>query len=138
MKTTGSRALSLLLSPFTVGLLFLGTIVPGAGAQGVQPGVLNTIPVRTRQTAQQTGSGSIKAGKNVNVSNEAGAQSETSVAVDPTNPKHIITSVNDLTGNFTASAYESTDGGATFKTTYRSPSTDFCYDTWDAFNLNGD
>jgi hypothetical protein len=136
MKKVISHAFSL-LSALAVGLFVCATI-PRASAQNVEPGVFNTIPVRTRHTPQQHGSGSITVGKNVNVSNEDGAQSETSVAVDPTNPKHIITSVNDLTGNFTASAYESTDGGATFKSTYRSPSSDFCYDTWDAFNLKGD
>jgi hypothetical protein len=137
MKKTVLCAFSL-PSALVVGLLFFGPTIPSANAQNVQPGVFNTIPLSTRQTPHQPGLGSIKAGKNVNVSNEAGAQSETSVAVDPTNPKHIMTSVNDLTANFTASAYESTDGGLTFKNTYRSPSTDFCYDTWDAFNLKGD
>ena len=137
MKSTFSHALSI-LSTLAIGLSFVSPTTPLANAQNVQPGVFNTIPVRTRQTPQQFGSNSIVVGKNVNVSNESGAQSETSVAVDPTNPKHIITSVNDLTGSFTASAYESTDGGITFKSTYRSSASSTCYDTWDAFNLNGD
>src|SRR5215471_17374826 len=137
MKNPVSHAFSL-LGAVVVGLASLSATIHSANAQNPQAGPFNTIPVRSQQLPQQVGLGSIKAGKNVNVSNEAGAQSETSVAVDPTNPKHILTSVNDLTGNFTASLYESTDGGLTFTNTYRSPSTDFCYDTWDAFNSKGD
>ena len=137
MKNSIAHAFSI-PSVLAVGLLCVTAIGQLASAQNPQAGPFNTVPVRIQQLPQRVGNGSIKVGKNVNVSNEAGAQSETSVAVDPTNPKHIISSVNDLTANFTASAYESTDGGATFKSTYRSPSTNFCYDTWDAFNLKGD
>jgi hypothetical protein len=137
MKETVSRVLSI-LSLLALGLLCISATISDASAQTPQAGPFNTVPIRTQQLPQQVGGGSITVGKNVNVSNEAGAQSETSVAVDPTNPKHILTSVNDLTGNFTASLYESTDGGLTFTNTYRSPSTDFCYDTWDAFNSKGD
>jgi len=137
MKQTISRAFSI-VGALAAGLLWVSATGQLANAQNPQAGPFNTVPVRTQQLPQQVGGGSIKAGKNVNVSNEAGAQSETSVAIDPTNPKHILTSVNDLTGKFTASLYESTDGGLTFNNTYRSPSTDFCYDTWDAFNLKGD
>src|SRR5690349_11134131 len=54
----------------------------------------------------------ITLGTNVNVTNETGAQSETSVAVDPTNPMHVLESENDLTN--TATVYESVDGGATW------------------------
>jgi hypothetical protein len=75
-------------------------------------------------------------GTNVNVTNQTGAQSETSVAVDPTNPLHIIESVNDLTN--TAAVYESVDGGATWVNSNLTTSGSFCYDTWDAFNSNGD
>ena len=137
MKETVSQILSM-LSLLALGLLCVSATNSDASAQTPHAGPFNTVPIRTQQLPQQVGGGSIIVGKNVNVSNEAGAQSETSVAVDPTNPKHVLTSVNDLTANFTASLYESTDGGLTFTNTYRSPSTDFCYDTWDAFNANGD
>src|SRR5690242_6496422 len=48
---------------------------------------------------------------NVNVSNKSGAQSETTVAVNPTNPMDILSASNDLTGSDTTHVYESTDGG---------------------------
>lgn len=75
-------------------------------------------------------------GTNVNVTNEAGAQSETSVAVDPTNTMHVLESVNDLTN--TAAVYESFDGGATWANSHLTTNGAFCYDTWLAFNNNGD
>jgi hypothetical protein len=75
---------------------------------------------------------------NYNVSNKNGPQSETYVAVDPTNPLHLLMSANDLISGAAASYYESTDGGVTFTNTYRTPDSNFCYDTWEAFNSNGD
>ncbi|PYX44513.1 MAG: hypothetical protein DMG79_20690, partial [Acidobacteria bacterium] len=75
-------------------------------------------------------------GPNVNVTNKSGAQSETSVAVDPTNTMHVLESVNDLTN--TAAVYESEDGGATWTNSNLTTSGSFCYDTWIAFNMNGD
>ncbi|MGH9500080.1 MAG: hypothetical protein ACRD3L_13145 [Terriglobales bacterium] len=79
--------------------------------------------------------GSIHIGPNTNVTNKSGPQSETSVAVDPTNRMHVYTSVNDLTT--TAAVYESMDGGVTFtRSNFNPPG--FCYDTWLAFNANGD
>ena len=132
MKPTTARML------VVASALFSATIT-GANAQTAQPGSFNTFPAKTPQMQLSPEARLlITVGKNKNVSNEAGAQSETSVAVDPTDPKHILTSVNDLTGSFVASGYESTDGGVTFKNTYRSSSSLTCYDTWDAFNLSGD
>src|ERR1700759_4774049 len=89
----------------------------------------NTVPTRSSQPAQES-QGSVKHGPNTNVTNKSGPQSETSVAVDPTNPMHVYTSVNDLTT--TAAVYESMDGGATFtKSNFNPPGC--CYDTWLAF-----
>ena len=78
-------------------------------------------------------------GPNIDVSNEGGSQSETSIAVDPTNAKHLLYSVNDLSTSTGAGAvvWESTDGGATF-TNFNQNSNGFCYDTWLGFNTNGD
>jgi hypothetical protein len=116
--------------------LAAGLLLAGVSAQA-QAG-FNTIPVRNTQVAQRGPEpvGSIVIGANVNVTNKSGAQSETSVAVDPTNPQHIMTSVNDLTT--TAVVYESLDGGSTFTNTNLHPSSSFCYDTWLSFNSNGD
>src|SRR5436190_3244836 len=63
-------------------------------------------------------------GSNVNVTNKSGAQSETSVGVDPTNPLHVLESVNDLTN--TAAVYESFDGGATWANSNLTTSGAFC------------
>jgi len=96
----------------------------------------NTIPVRPAQIAPGIENPSITLGTNTNVTNKSGAQSETSVAVDPTNSSHILESVNDLTN--TAAVYESFDGGQTFTNANLNTSGAFCYDTWLAFNTNGD
>jgi hypothetical protein len=77
-------------------------------------------------------------GTNVNVSNKAGAQSETAVAVDPTNPKHVLASANDLSNFSTYNhLFESFDGGATWQSAGLTVSA-FCYDTWLDFNAAGD
>lgn len=116
------------------GLLFLAISI-GASAQAPY----STAPVRSPQqlaAAEDEAFNPAGLGTNVNVTNETGAQSETSVAVDPTNPMHVIESVNDLTN--TAAVYESNDGGATWTNINLTTNGSFCYDTWDAFNSNGD
>ena len=127
------------LTASAAGLLFVSASITGASAQTRS---YNTIPMPHTQVAPLApGAGiNITIGPNTNVTNEAGAQSETSVAVNPTNPMDIITSVNDLNapGGAAASAYESLDGGVTFTSTYITAASNFCYDTWDAFNANGD
>src|ERR1051326_8475816 len=113
-------------------LVVAGLTVGVAPAQQVK--LYNTVPTRSTKPAQES-QGSVNHGPNTNVTNKSGPQSETSVAVDPTNPLHVYTSVNDLTT--TAAVYESMDGGATFtKSNFNPPG--FCYDTWLAFNANGD
>ena len=74
---------------------------------------------------------------NANVTNKTGPQSETTVAVNPTNPLDIIASSNDLTGADTFHAYESTDGGKHWSLVNTGVS-GFCYDTWAHFNDVGD
>src|SRR5581483_774236 len=97
----------------------------------------NTLPVRgTPGIITQDSPGSIVLGPNVNVTNKSGPQSETSVGVDPTNPLHMLSSANDLTS--TAVVYESVDGGQTWVNSNLTTNGAFCYDTWIAFNTNGD
>ncbi len=98
----------------------------------------STAPVRSPHTVvpADDASSASPIGPNVDVTNKAGAQSETSVAVDPTNPLHILESVNDLAN--TATVYESVDGGVTWANSNLTTNGGFCYDTWDAFNANGD
>ena len=124
-----------LLTASAAGLL----LIVGASAQTRS---FNTVPRPQVQAAPFTTDAPIEVtiGPNTNVSNEAGAQSETSIAVNPTNPMNIIASVNDLHSPTGASSavWESVDGGATFALTYNGPPGGFCYDTWDAYNANGD
>jgi hypothetical protein len=119
------------------GLLFASATIAGANAQAPQPKPFSTAPTRSSQQIAESADlvPAVIFDPNVNVTNESGPQSETSVAVDPTNPMHILESVNDLTT--TAAMYESLDGGKTFAKTSFSPS-GFCYDTWLGFNSNGD
>jgi len=121
---------------FAAGLLLVSAAIPGADGQDVQPRPFSTIPVRSAQVESVSPDwpAPIVTGKNVNVTHEPGAQSETSVAVDPTNPMHILMSVNDLTT--TAAVWESVDGGKTFKDANLNPG-GFCYDTWLGFNSGG-
>jgi hypothetical protein len=121
------------------GLLFVGVTVNTVGAQTRS---FNTVPMRSPFAGpiSQDVIPFLTLGPNTNVTNEAGAQSETSIAVNPTNPMNVLTSVNDLNARSgaAASVYESVDGGVTFTNTYITPSSNFCYDTWLAFNANGD
>jgi hypothetical protein len=69
---------------------------------------------------------------------KSGAQSETSIAVDPTNFKHLLSQCNDL-ANFASydCVYESFDRGLTWASAGFSVPT-FCYDPWVRFNKAGD
>lgn len=53
-------------------------------------------------------------GTNVNVSNEAGPQSETDIAIDPTDPNHLIGGSNSISSDGAMRVYESFDGGQTW------------------------
>lgn len=125
---------------FAAALLMVGVTMNGAGPQRPQqpqPRAFSTVPALTNQPIISEGPRPpVVIGKNVDVSNKSGAQSETSVAVDPTNPLHLLESDNDLTN--TATVYESTDGGQTWANSNLTTSGSFCYDTWLAFNSAGD
>jgi hypothetical protein len=134
MKRSMSRLFSL-SAACSVGLLVTSASIV-ATAQSTP---YNTVPVRPSFVAPviEDDLGTfITVGTNVNVTNENGAQSETSVAVDPTNSQHILESVNDLTT--TAAVWESTDGGATWANTNLTTNGSFCYDTWLQFDTLGD
>ena len=79
-----------------------------------------------------------QAGRNRLIIHKGGAQSETTIAVDPTDPKHLLASSNDLS-NFSSfnNVQESFDGGKTWVSAGLTVNT-FCYDPWLAFNANGD
>lgn len=131
---------ALMAGALATALLSVSATIPVANAQEANYGPFNTIPVRSQQASSLPGPvGAITVGKNIDVSNKSGAQSETSVAVDPTNPKHMLYSVNDLSASTGAAAevYETKDGGKTFTSFSQNPS-GFCYDTWLGFNTKGD
>jgi hypothetical protein len=77
-------------------------------------------------------------GQNRLIIHKSGAQSETTIAVDPTDPKHLLASSNDLS-NFSSfnNVQESFDGGRTWVNAGLSVS-GFCYDPWLTFNADGD
>jgi len=133
MKQITAQVL-LIAATLAAALLFGSAAATSAAAQ---TRAFNTVPVRSLQgiPVPDDSAGSIIIGPNVNITNKSGPQSETGVAVDPTNPMHILTSVNDLVS--TAAVYESLDGGVTFTKSNFIPSA-FCYDTWLDFNANGD
>ena len=139
MKKVSAR----LLKTATVtaaGVLFVGAALSGLSAQTRS---FNTVPAKNATATVEVQDNIVPAltlGSNVNVTNELGAQSETSIAVNPTNLSDVLTSVNDLhaSSGAAASVYESLDGGKTWTNTYITPSSNFCYDTWLAFNANGD
>jgi hypothetical protein len=56
---------------------------------------------------------SVKVGTNVNVSHEAGPQSETSIAINPSNPQQIVGGSNEIF-RLPMRGYFSSDGGATW------------------------
>src|SRR3954468_17700680 len=59
--------------------------------------------------------GPAKVSANVNVSNEDGPQSETDVAIDPTDANHLIGGSNSISSDGAMRVYESFDGGQTWK-----------------------
>jgi hypothetical protein len=127
------RAAVALVLCATVVLLALGAATVGAGGP-------TTVPVRPAHPILGVFNPSqpfSRATKNVNISNKTGPQSETAVAVDPTNPKHALAASNDLTGSFTTQVWETTNGGKTWSVV-STGITGFCYDPWLAFNSNGD
>ena len=113
-------------------------LISGAAAQSAQHQTFNSVPQRssTQVPLFEEYIGSLVIGANVNVTNKTGAQSETGVGVDPLNSQHVLSSVNDLTS--TAAVYESFDGGTTWANANLTTNGAFCYDTWIAFNANGD
>jgi len=97
----------------------------------------STVPLRGCAGPGQ-GAGINLVGRNFNITNKSGAQSETSIAIDPTNPNHMYAQSNDL-ANFSTynSLFESFDRGKTWASAGLTVNT-FCYDPWVDFNSAGD
>src|SRR6476661_4805424 len=108
------RAIVLLLT----GVGLVAGLVTSTGTSMAHSGAnrFSTAPVRTFGAGSPAGHfNPFAVGPNKNITNRAGAQSETSIAVDPTNFKHQIASSNDLTS--TQQVYESFDRGITWTLT---------------------
>jgi hypothetical protein len=120
----------------TLGLA-LNAAPAGAGPTAAA-GRFTTVPAKG--IVGPAGHSASVASKNVNVTNKTGAQSETSVAVDPTNPLHILATANDLSAasGATVIIYESFDRGKTWTNSGFNAGSGFCYDPWLAFNATGD
>lgn len=111
----------------------------GGATHGAQGGAGHTTrPVIAGHVGGVTRPGGVdRLRRNVNVTNKTGPQSETTVAVNPTNPKNILSASNDLTGALTTHVYESMDGGQHWALVTTGIS-GFCYDPWLHFNDVGD
>jgi hypothetical protein len=111
------------------------------GASGSSTGP-TTVPTQGRAMASVGPRGKVfPASRNFRVVNKADAQSETTVAVDPTNPNHMLAASNDLSApsGATTVIYESFDRGRTWENAGLGlPTSQFCYDPWLDFNAAGD
>jgi hypothetical protein len=107
------------------------------GFAGSDAGAYTTRPVLLGGPSGSDGiNGVTQVGPNINVTHKPDAQSEVTVAVDPTNPKHILTSSNDL--GETTIIYESFDNGRNWVDSGLNLGNEFCYDPWLTFNDVGD
>src|SRR5207247_2868736 len=97
----------------------------------------STVPLRGCGAPGHT-TGMNLVARNRDITNKTGAQSETSIAVDPTDPNHMYAASNDL-ANFSTynSIYESFNRGATWASAGLNVNA-FCYDPWLDFNTAGD
>jgi hypothetical protein len=125
---------------FVLSLSFaMGEGTSGAAQRSMRPPRFTTIPARLGSNpGHRSAPVAPTPGPNVNVSDRPDAQSETSVAIDPTDPTHILAGVNNLyeQDSLTAKVYESFDSGATWTDTLAIPA-GFCYDTWLDFGSDG-
>jgi hypothetical protein len=110
-----------------------GTVAVSAGANR-----FSTAPARVLYSGISDPATPFAVRKNRNVTNKTGAQSETSVAIDPTDPNHMYAQSNDL-ADFSQyrGVYESFDRGRTWANSGLTINT-FCYDPWLDFNTAGD
>jgi hypothetical protein len=126
-----------MLASIVPGVLSTGSATAGSGANG-----FSTHPDRGGSTLATpnarwlAGSPEATVGPNRPVIFKNGAQSETAIAVNPTNPNHLLGASNDLAD--TTTVYESFDGGHTWAADQAFEGTAFCYDPWLDFNAVGD
>ena len=122
------------------GLVVMAMSASAWGTQGASASRYSTRPgAGTLLGAGAEHGNAVPLGPNVAIAPRTGAQSETTIAVDPTDPLHLLASSNEKLETFTTTnnAYESVDGGRTWVNTNILPGA-FCYDTWAGFNRAGD
>src|SRR5439155_1061035 len=135
----GMASVALLAMTWTAGAGQAASgVCAAAPAVNVPDAAHSTVPLRGCDTAPGHSSGVDRVGRNRNITKKTGAQSETSIAVDPTNPLHMYAASNDL-ANFSTynGIYESFDRGLTWASAGLTVNT-FCYDPWLDFNAAGD
>jgi hypothetical protein len=105
------RASGLAVLVLTVGFF----VAQGAGASGRGDARFRTTPIRSAFSHRGGSALPFNVGKNVDVTRKNGAQSETAVAIDPTDSNHLLASSNDLS-NFSSynNLFESFDRGRTW------------------------
>jgi hypothetical protein len=116
-----------------------GGLLGSAGAESGDGALAyTTVPVGRGGFSPGVSPGGVfaDASKNVNITRKPDAQSETSIAVDPTNPRHMLAASNDL--GDTTHIYESFDGGRRWREAGLNLGSTFCYDPWLDFNAAGD
>ena len=89
-------------------------VSPPSSAGSGPPSVTDQFDVAVESAPGPPAAGATHVGANVNVSNEAGPQSETDIAVDPTDPKHLLGGSNSITQDGAMRVFESFDAGATW------------------------
>ncbi len=135
-RSTNGRSVPTLLAIVASLFVMIASLPTSSSAAGRSPG--NTRPLLGPAGPSGTIEPShVDRKTNVNVSNKAGYQGETAVAVDPTDPKHILAASNDLSGQLAAQVYESLDAGKTWANANVGLTT-LCYDPWLDFNAAGD
>jgi hypothetical protein len=131
--TIGRLRTHLAFSALTVALMQVATADSQAPLVYTTRPNLDAIQGQPSQTDQ-----ALFVGANRPIIHKSGAQSETTIAVDPTDSRHLLASSNDLS-NFSTfnNVRESFDGGRTWADAGVFVNT-FCYDPWLTFNANGD
>ncbi len=124
-----------------VAVVSLGSIallqLPSSATRGSAP---TTAPRLARSTASGRIFGPVTADRrrsNRNVTKRDGPQSETAVAVNPTDPDDILAASNDVDSQPSEPLYESTDGGGHWANSGIAIQVG-CYDPWLDFNAAGD
>lgn len=75
------------------------------------------VPAAARARAAAVAVRSITVGSNINITNLDERNSESAVAVDPSNPQYLVASSNNITGSGRQKQFYSSDAGATWRTT---------------------